>query len=71
MKKLTIKNKYQLTLTNDVFDNLYDAKLFLKVDLKSGYHQIRVKKSYIRRIAFVWWLRHYEYVVVAFQLINT
>lgn len=44
LKKLTIKNKYQLTLTNDVFDNLYDAKLFLKVDLKSGYHQIRVKK---------------------------
>ena len=42
LKKVTVKNKYPLSRIDDLFDQLKDAKIFSKLDLKSGYHQARI-----------------------------
>ena len=45
LNKLTIKNKYPLPRIDDLFDQLHEAQVFLKLDLQSGYHQLKVKKE--------------------------
>jgi hypothetical protein len=43
LNKITVKNKYPLPRTDDLFDEIKDAKIFSKIDLRSGYHQARIK----------------------------
>ena len=67
---MTIKNKYPLPRLDDLMDQLADARVFSKVDLSSGYHQIKVKDEDIQKTAFKTRYRHYEYSVMPFSVTN-
>jgi hypothetical protein len=71
LNKVTINNKYPLPRIDDLFDQLKDAKIFLKIDLRSGYHQVRIKDEYINKTTFRTRYGHYEFTVVSFGLSNT
>lgn len=68
--KVTIKNKYPLSRIDDLMDQLVGACVFSKIDLQSGYHQIRVKSDDIPKIAFRTRFGHYEYLVMSFGVSN-
>jgi hypothetical protein len=71
LNKVTIKNKYPLPRINNLFDQLKGAKIFSKIDLRSGYHQVRIKDEEINNIAFRTRYGHYKFTVVPFGLSNT
>lgn len=68
LNELTIKNKYFLPWTYDLFDYVYGAKVFSNVDLDHGYHQMQVKETNLKNTTFWLQLGHYEYVVMPFGL---
>lgn len=70
LNKVTIKNKYPLPRIGDLMDQLVGASVFSKIDLRSGYHQIKVKDEDVQKTVFRTRYEHYEYSVMPFGVTN-
>jgi hypothetical protein len=70
LNEVTIKNKYPLPRIDDLFDQLKGACVFLKIDLGSGYHQLKIRSSDIPKTSFIIQYGLYEYTVMSFGLTN-
>ena len=70
LNKKTVKNRYPLPLPEEMFDRLGQAKVFSKIDLKSGYWQIPVRQEDVQKTAFRTRWGLYEYLVMPFGLTN-
>ncbi|XP_058006480.1 uncharacterized protein LOC131181634 [Hevea brasiliensis] len=70
LNKVTVKNKYPLPLIDDLFDQQQGARYFSKIDLRSGYHHLRIRSKDVSKIAFRTRYGHFEFLVMSFGLTN-
>jgi hypothetical protein len=68
LNAVTVKNKYSLLRVDLLFDQLIGAQVFLKIDLRSGYHQIKIREKDIPKTTFSTRYGLYEYLVMSFGL---
>ena len=70
MNRVTIKNRYPLPRIDDLFDQLRGARVYFKIDLLTGYHQLRVRETNIPKTVFRTRYGHFEFTVMPFSLMN-
>nr|GEW51179.1 retrotransposon protein, putative, Ty3-gypsy subclass [Tanacetum cinerariifolium] len=70
LNKLTVKNRYPLSQIDDLFDQLQGSSIYSKIDLRSSYHQLRVREQDVPKTAFRTRYGHYEFQVMPFRLTN-
>jgi hypothetical protein len=70
LNEVTINNKYPLPQIEDLFDQMKRASVFSKIDLRSGYHQLKIRESNIPKTVFRTQYGLYEYTVMSFGLTN-
>jgi hypothetical protein len=70
LNEVTIKNKYPLPRIEDLFDQLRGASVFSKIDMRSGYHQLRIRPSDVPKTTFTTKYGLYEFIVMSFGLTN-
>ena len=70
MNRVTFKNQNPLQRIDDLFDQLRGALVYSKIDLCTGYHQLRVKEADIPKTAFRMQYGHFEFIVMPFWLMN-
>ncbi|GJS98536.1 putative reverse transcriptase domain-containing protein [Tanacetum coccineum] len=70
LNKLTVKNRYPLPRIDDLFDQLQGSRVYFKIEMRSGYHQLRVREEDIPKTAFRTRYGHYEFQVMPFGLTN-
>jgi hypothetical protein len=70
LNEVTIKNKYPLTRIEDLFDKMKGATIFSKINLRSGYHHLRIRESDITKTVFRTQYGLYEYTTMSFELTN-
>ena len=71
LNEVTIKNKYPLPRIDDLFDQLQGDKYFSKIDLRSGYYQLKIRPSDVPKTAFVTRYGQYEFTIMPFGLTNS
>jgi len=70
LNQVTMKNKYLLPRIDDLFDQLDGVAVFSKIDLRLGYHQLRIRKDDVPKTAFITRYGYYEFLVLPFGLTN-
>lgn len=70
LNKVIVKNCYSLPCMDDLFDQLQGVAVFSKIDLRFGYHQLKIRATYIPKIVFRTHYGHYKFLVMLFGLTN-
>jgi hypothetical protein len=70
LNRMTMKNEYLFPYIDDLFDQLKGAMIFLKIDLRLGYYELQTKEQDMLKTAFRTRYRHYEFLVMPFELTN-